>query len=151
MRLHDDIAAMRRELADLRRRVVTLERRDDRRNLASPEVIRAVRDKITEASWRFGVEPWEIDGSGRRRDASRARQWVMFEVRAMGHTFQAIGEAMGRDHSTVVSGCHEERIRRSKPLPDNDDSAKIERAEKGLAPRSGSNRNRDLDGGAQHG
>ena len=142
MKLHDEIKAYRDELAQVKRRLAVLERRDELRVDADPVVIQAVRDKVREASWRFGCEPWEIDGNGRARQISRARQWVMFEVRERGFSYPEIGKAMGRDHTTIISGCVEERIRRAKPLPDNDDSGKIEAGQSAVDAAPGPDRNR---------
>lgn len=144
MRLHDDVIALRRELAEVRRRLATLERRDERRNAAKPEVVRALRELLKEAYWHFGVEPWEIEGNGRKRDVARARQWVMCEIRERhGFSFPDIADAMGRDHTTVISGRNEELLRRGNPLPQREDSVKIKAGRNAASTAPDPNRNRD--------
>ena len=144
MRLHDDYTALLRRVSDLEARLAMLERRDDRRSAATPETVRIVSEVIKTAAIIFGLEPWQIEGNSRTLCISYARQWVMFEARERGLSYPQIGAALGRDHSTVKNGVSEERLRRAKRLPDNENSTKIETGRALRQQPPDPDRNRDL-------
>lgn len=53
-----------------------------------------------------------ILGDSRKRTICQARWLICYLARERGHTVEAIGRAIRKDHSSVVYGAHQERIRR---------------------------------------
>lgn len=47
----------------------------------------------------------ELVSPCRRRAVVRVRQAIFYLARQQGHSFPAIGQRLGRDHSTVIHGC----------------------------------------------
>ena len=50
----------------------------------------------------FGISVKAILGHSRRKSKVDARRAAMYLCRQEGHTYTAIGEAMNRDHTTVI-------------------------------------------------
>jgi chromosomal replication initiation ATPase DnaA len=73
--------------------------------------VHQIIDAVADAT---GIEARAI--LGKRRDApiARARQIVMYEARQRGLSLSQIGNALGRDHTTVMHGIREEEKRRGK-------------------------------------
>ena len=63
-----------------------------------------IRRAISRAAEHHGVTVAEIKGRSRLGPAAAARQDVFPALRESGWSFQRIGKAMGRDHSTVMHG-----------------------------------------------
>ena len=118
--------AVMEDLRDLRRRVAYLEGAAEKRIGAPALATQIVHDLAKQAAAKARIPVDAIYGNSRRAHVSAARQWVMFEARAKGLVFEDIGDALGRDHTTIISGCVEERIRRAKRLPNIENLAKIE-------------------------
>lgn len=91
--------------------------------ILSPEAIAACQQvfnqhrstvsKIVEAvSEATGIPARHILSQKRTAPIARARQIVMYEARLAGLSYPQIGEALGRDHSSVVHGVRAEKKRR---------------------------------------
>ena len=148
MRLHDEVQALRAEVRALTARLARLEGKDARPVL--PWVEAAVDSLIMQAATLYRVTPEEILSQRRTMVVALARQWVMFEAHEAGISTPQIGAALGRDHTTVLYGAQAEEKRR-KALPNIENLAKIEAGRGLLTQLPDPDRNRDLDGGAQHG
>lgn len=53
----------------------------------------------------FGVRVSDIDSHRRSQRYTRPRQVVMYIARGLGMPLAQIGKAVGRDHTTILSGC----------------------------------------------
>lgn len=62
----------------------------------------------------FGFTRAELLGPRGPAPLSRARQWVMAELRAAGWSLPRIGRFLGRDHTTVLHGLRCEAARRAE-------------------------------------
>ena len=142
MRLHDEITALRAEVAALRHSVRNLERQGRLSASAMPLVEARVERLIIEASAAFGVPPEMILSQRRTMAVAHARQWVMYEAYALGMSSTQIGAALQRDHTSVLNGVKEEEKRR-KALPDNYNLAKIKAGRNAVDAAPDPNRNRD--------
>lgn len=89
----------------------------------SPEAVAACREvftmhkstvqKIVDAvSEQTGIPARHILSQKRTAPVCRARQIVMYEARLAGLSYPQIGDALGRDHSSVVHGARAEKKRR---------------------------------------
>lgn len=67
-------------------------------------------DAVAEAT---GIPARHILGPRRDGPTARARQIVMYEARLAGLSYPQIGQALGRDHSTVIEGVRAEEKRRA--------------------------------------
>jgi len=65
---------------------------------------RRVRDIVDEVAEYTGIPADEILGAKRDLITARARQFVMWKARKEGHTLTAIGNALGRDHTSINHG-----------------------------------------------
>ncbi len=76
------------------------------------------RDRVKEIALAVCAETSvpmsSLYGPGRRIDVVRARWLVMYLAYQDGLTMQAIGDAMNRDHSSVLHGIRKERERRGE-------------------------------------
>ncbi len=63
-----------------------------------------IHDCIFAASRAFNVSPTELSRHDRSFRASHPRFAAMYMARLWGFSFPRIGQAMGRDHTTVMSG-----------------------------------------------
>lgn len=52
-----------------------------------------------------GISPARILSRERTRDVCAARHEVYYRLRALGMTYEGIGQMMRRDHGTVMYGC----------------------------------------------
>lgn len=70
-----------------------------------------IAEIIAEAARAFGVTELQIVGQSVRRDIAAARAAVYYAAHQNGYTLSAIGRALHRDHTTVLSGIrrHEQR------------------------------------------
>lgn len=68
-------------------------------------------DAVSEAT---GIPSRHILGPRRDAPTARARQIVMYEARQHGLSMKQIGDALGRDHTTVVHGIRCEEKRRAE-------------------------------------
>ena len=69
------------------------------RRIDAPLIIRIVAD-------RYGVQPADLTGKRKNRDIALPRQVAMYICREMTDmSTTAIGQAFGRDHTTVMHGC----------------------------------------------
>jgi len=61
---------------------------------------------------RHGLKLPDILGNEKTKKVATARQEVMFELRDRGWSYAQIGQAMARDHSTILHGvkAHEKRL-----------------------------------------
>ncbi len=93
--------------------------------ILSPETIAACQEvfnqhrstvsKIVDAvSEATGIPARHILSQKRTAAVARARQIVMYEARQAGLSLTQIGDAMGRDHTTVMHGIRAEKERRGK-------------------------------------
>lgn len=82
----------------------------------APKPALVVQHAIHEAAVAFGTSPEAILSTARHRAIGEARQVAMAACRLSGMTSVAIGEAFGRDHSTVLHAAtrvgESERLRR---------------------------------------
>lgn len=67
---------------------------------------------VTEVAEATGQSERAIYGRSCVREATLARQLVMFRAAELGLSSTRIGRALGRDHSTVLHGVKAERARR---------------------------------------
>lgn len=67
-------------------------------------------DAVSEAT---GIPAKRILGPRRDGPTARARQIVMYEARRAGLSYPQIGEALGRDHTSVIHGVRAEEKRRA--------------------------------------
>ncbi len=63
-----------------------------------------IRDCIEAASRAFNVSTMDIARQDRSLRAARPRFAAMYMARQWGFSFPRIGQAMRRDHTTVISG-----------------------------------------------
>lgn len=73
-------------------------------------VLRIV-DAVSEAT---GIPAKHILSQKRTAPVARARQIVMYEARRAGLSYPQIGEALGRDHTSVIHGVRAEEKRRGQ-------------------------------------
>lgn len=73
-----------------------------------------VHQIIDAVSEQTGIPAKRILGPRRDAPTARARQIVMYEARLAGLSYPQIGDALGRDHSSVVHGVRVEKKRRGK-------------------------------------
>lgn len=64
---------------------------------------RVIEASITHAADAFGVSAIAIKSSSRRRDHIDARHVAAYAARLSGAPYTSIGEAMNRDHSTIMN------------------------------------------------
>lgn len=67
---------------------------------------------VDAVSEQTGIPARHILSQKRTAPVARARQIVMYEARLAGLTYPQIGDALGRDHSSVVHGVRVEKKRR---------------------------------------
>ena len=59
-------------------------------------------DVLRHATTVFGVTTGQIKGAGRKGPVMRARQAVCYLSREAGRSYPAIGQMIGRHHSTII-------------------------------------------------
>jgi len=73
------------------------------------------KDRLHEVCLKHCIPADRIEGYARRPRIVRARQELMYLLRQDGWTVEAIGEAVNRDHTTVIHGIrqHEKNMRKA--------------------------------------
>jgi chromosomal replication initiation ATPase DnaA len=73
-----------------------------------------IKDIAREISKRTGVSLTAIYSTERAKNVTAARHLVMYLARRSGITYEQIGNALARDHSTVIEAVKKERERRGE-------------------------------------
>lgn len=57
---------------------------------------------VIEGAVQFGVDIGHFRGPSKKRAVAMARREIAVEARQQGYSFETIGRALNRDHSTIV-------------------------------------------------